>query len=70
MLVLCTMLALFWASSAYAQPTATLQGRVLDPSGAVLPHASITLRSDTTGIDRGGVVRDFHMEVGNRTEAV
>ncbi len=50
--LLCTLFALLWASAAYAQPTATLQGRVFDVSGAVLPNASITLRSDATGIDR------------------
>ena len=112
MRVLCTVLALFCAVAAHAQTTATLQGRVFDPTGAVLPDASITLRSDSIGIDRSvatddagqyhiaqippgsynvaatapgfksiiiaaltvdvgrTVVRDFHLEVGDRTETV
>jgi hypothetical protein len=112
MRVLCTVLVVFCAFSVHAQTTATLQGRVFDPSGAVLPDASITLRSDSTGIDRSvvtddagqyhialipagsytvaatapgfksiviaaltvdvgrTVVRDFHLDVGDRTETV
>ena len=110
--LLCTLLALFWASTAYAQPTATLQGHVFDPSGAVLSNASITLRNDSTGFNRSvatddegryhialipagsyavaatapgfrsiviasltvdvgrTLVRDFHLEVGDRIETV
>jgi hypothetical protein len=112
MRVLCTVLVLFCAVAVHAQTTATLQGRVFDPTGAVLPDASITLRSDSIGIDRSvatddagqyhiaqippgsytvaatapgfksiiiaaltvdvgrTVVRDFHLEVGDRTETV
>ncbi|HEY9463068.1 MAG TPA: carboxypeptidase regulatory-like domain-containing protein [Vicinamibacterales bacterium] len=112
MRVLCTVLVLFCAVAVHAQTTATLQGRVFDPTGALLPDASITLRSDSIGIDRSvatddagqyhitqippgsytvaatapgfksiiiaaltvdvgrTVVRDFHLEVGDRTETV
>ncbi len=112
MRVLCTVLVLFCAVAVHAQTTATLQGRVFDPTGAVLPDASITLRSDSIGIDRSvatddagqyhiaqippgsytvaatapgfksiiiaaltvdvgrTVVRDFHLEVGDRTASV
>jgi hypothetical protein len=106
------LVTLFWASFAFAQPTATLQGRVFDSSGAVLPDASVTLRSDATGFNRSvstddqgryhvalvpagsyaveatapgfrsvviaaltvdvgrSLVRDFHLEVGDRSETV
>ena len=36
------------------QSTATLQGRVLDPNGAVVPGAKITARHDKTGVERFG----------------
>jgi protocatechuate 3,4-dioxygenase beta subunit len=52
------VLALFCAVAAHAQTTATLQGRVFDPTGAVLPDASITLRSDSIGIDRSVATDD------------
>ncbi len=37
------------ASPSYAQPTAVLQGRVVDESGAVVPGAVIRVRDDSTG---------------------
>jgi hypothetical protein len=41
-----------WVSSVCAQTTSTLQGRVFDASGAGLPAATITLRSDAAGLAR------------------
>jgi hypothetical protein len=59
MRVLCTYLALLCGVlSASAQTTATLQGRVFDASGAVVPNATITLRRDSTGIDRSVATDD------------
>lgn len=43
---------LLTSSVAYAQPTAALQGRVFDPSGAVLPGASVRARHLSTGFVR------------------
>jgi hypothetical protein len=45
------LLALFAAPLA-AQSTATLQGRVFDASGAVLPRATVLVRADSTGFHR------------------
>ena len=36
----------------HAQSTGTLQGRVLDPQGAVVPGARIALRNRVTGLER------------------
>src|SRR5262245_53155755 len=45
-------LALIAVMPAWAQSTATLQGTVTDPQGAVLPGVQITLRSQETGVER------------------
>ncbi|MCI0388422.1 MAG: TonB-dependent receptor [Acidobacteria bacterium] len=44
------LLALFTPAS--AQSTATLQGRVVDPAGAVVARALITVRHHATGLER------------------
>jgi Carboxypeptidase regulatory-like domain/TonB dependent receptor len=40
------------SSSAIAQSTATLQGTVIDPSGAVVSGAKVTVRNQATGSER------------------
>ncbi len=45
-----SLLALFAPVS--AQSTTTLQGRVVDPNGAVLPGVEITARNKATGVER------------------
>src|SRR4026209_180890 len=40
------------ASAAYAQSIATLKGRVTDASGAIVPGATITVRTEETGVQR------------------
>lgn len=37
---------------AHAQSTATVAGTVTDPSGAVVPHAQVTVHGNATGLDR------------------
>ncbi len=44
--------ALFTGVSALAQSTATLAGTVKDPSGAVLPGATVVIHNNGTGADR------------------
>jgi hypothetical protein len=112
MRLLSISVVLLWTVSAYAQTTATLQGRVYDATDAIVPDATITLRSASTSVDRlvatddegryhialipagsyavaaaapgfksvviaeltievgRTLVRDFHLEVGDRTETV
>lgn len=50
--VLALVLTLLAAAPLRAQSSATLQGRVFDPSDAVIPGATITVRSPSTGFDR------------------
>src|SRR6185295_13642498 len=50
--VLAIALALLYAVSAPAQTNATLQGRVFDGSGAVVPRASVNVRGLVAGFDR------------------
>ena len=40
------------AAGGYAQSTATLIGRVTDPSGAVVPQARVTALGLATGVNR------------------
>ena len=44
------LFALF--ASLHAQSIATLQGRVVDPEGAVVPGARIAVRNQATGVER------------------
>ena len=48
-LLVCVLLG---ASPLGAQTNATLQGRVFDASGAVIPGATVSVRSDSQGFDR------------------
>ena len=49
MSVLRSLIPLFFASIAFAQ-LASVTGRITDPSGAVVPGASVTARSSATGV--------------------
>jgi hypothetical protein len=57
-LALSCVLALLIAAPLHAQSGATLQGRVADGSGAVLPGASIRVRNGATGFDRAAFTDD------------
>ena len=48
---------------ASAQATATLNGVVRDPSGAVLPQATVTLHNTDTGTDRESLTNDSGLYV-------
>ena len=45
-------LLLVLGAPALAQSTATLQGTVTDPKGAVMPNAKVTVRNQATRIER------------------
>ncbi len=48
-----TAVMLLLATAAYAQTfTATIRGTVLDPTGAVIPGAAVTVTQETTGLTR------------------
>ncbi len=52
---ICKIIALILATGsagAYAQSTATISGTIIDPSGAVVPQAQVTVHGLSTGIDR------------------
>src|SRR4029077_11835229 len=51
-------LVLMIPRSASAQATATLNGVVRDSSGAVIPHATVTLHNTDTGTDRESLTND------------
>ena len=44
--------------AAWSQPTASIIGRVTDPSGAVLPAANVTARNTETGLERSTTTGD------------
>ena len=48
---LCSLI-LVVALAAFAQSTGVIQGSVTDPTGAVVPKASVTVRNTATGEER------------------
>ena len=51
--VLLVCAALLWAVAAWGQAgTSTIRGEVLDPQGAAIPHATVTILNPTTGFSR------------------
>src|ERR1043165_5035639 len=46
------LLSLSLSLNAFAQSTATVQGTVTDPKGAVIPNAKVTVRNQATGVER------------------
>ena len=52
LLILCTLLACLLAVSASGQITGEIRGVVLDPTGAVVAQAKVTLKSVETGMTR------------------
>ena len=49
---------LLLAAVAFAEPTATILGRVTDPSGATIVHAKVVVHNESTGIDRSTITTD------------
>src|SRR5919202_5881399 len=45
-------LCVAFGTASLAQSTATLQGTVTDPQGAVVPNAKVTIRSQATSAER------------------
>jgi hypothetical protein len=52
------LLGLFWIPIARAQDNATINGTVEDQTGALVPHASITLTNPATGQNRVSISND------------
>lgn len=53
-----SLMLLMLSAAAFAQPTATIVGRVTDPTGAVVGGAVVTARNGATGIERSTVTTD------------
>jgi Carboxypeptidase regulatory-like domain len=70
-LVLALLLALFHGIVAAQNTSASLNGVVTDPNGAVIPNAIVTLSATTTGIelkattDSGGFYRFLNLSAGD-----
>ena len=63
-LTLSALLLVLATSAAFAQlSTASLNGVIRDPSGAVLPHANVVLRNVETAVDRNTVSNDAGLYV-------
>src|SRR5271165_2457543 len=45
-------LLIFFAGTAFAQSTGSIQGTVYDAAGAVIPNAAMTIRHQSTGEER------------------
>src|SRR5579883_595001 len=71
-----TSLILFAGLSAFAQYNASLQGTIQDPSGGLIPHASVTLENNgthakfTTSSNDQGFYRFDHLPAGVYTLTV
>ncbi|HKU27368.1 MAG TPA: carboxypeptidase regulatory-like domain-containing protein [Candidatus Sulfotelmatobacter sp.] len=55
---LAVLLSLCAVPQAFTQSTGTIRGTVTDPSGAVIPSASVTATATTTGINRTAASND------------
>lgn len=54
-LIVIAFLSLAFVPSLWGQSTATLSGTVTDPTGAVVPNATVLIHSQDTGVDRSTV---------------
>lgn len=55
-----------FATLGLAEPTATILGRVTDPSGAIVAGATVTARNESTGIERSTITTasgDFELSL-------
>ena len=57
-LAIIVCLILLVGHSAFAQEAGTIAGRVTDKSGAVIPHANITITNNALGVSRATVTND------------
>src|SRR5229473_5979222 len=58
-----TIIYLLLSSNVFAQQLATLKVTVTDPSGAVIPGATITLKNTQTGVNRNDVTESHGLSV-------
>ena len=52
LVAVCIFASLIWVSAAHSQATASLRGTITDPTGAVIPDATVTLKSSENGSSR------------------